>query len=517
MLHDSIAAAPTATRRNLAVTGVMLVIFLFAIDATIVSTSMPTIVAKLGGLELYSWVFSIYMLTSALTTPIFGKLADLYSSRRLMLVGIGTFLVGSALCGAAQSMEMMIGARAVQGLGGGAIYALAFIIVGTLYSADQRAKMQGIISSIWGLASIFGPLGGGVIVENWSWRWIFFVNLPLIAIATALIVVGLKAEQSEKRRPALDLAGAVTLLVGLLLIFYALAEAAYAHHALNAQTAATILLGIAVLLIFYFIEKRASEPIIPLELFHIGLYKSSTAVATLSAMGVFGAVSYLPLYLQGVLGMTATGTGAALLVLSVAWTAGSLLAGQGINRLGYRRVSASGMSLLAIGYGLLIALRIDSGIGPIIIAAIAIGVGMGLANLTTLVAAQTAVSPQRIGVATSTVMLFRTFGGAFAVSLFGTIMLGHMQSSLAQLAKSNTTVRADLWRKLANPQNLLQLDTRAEIPADLLAQLIPALADALWYAFMAGLVLMVVGIASACFMADYTPATTPGPARRSRA
>jgi len=497
--------------RNLAVAGVMLVIFLFAIDATIVSTSMPTIVAKLGGLELYSWVFSIYMLTSALTTPIFGKLADLFSQRRLMLIGIGIFLIGSTLCGAAQSMEMMIAARAVQGLGGGAIYALAFIIVGVLYPGQQRAKMQGIISGIWGLASVFGPLGGGVIVENWNWRWIFFVNLPLIAIATALIIVGLKEEQGEKRKPALDLAGAGALLVGLLLIFYALAQSAHAHHPLTAETAAIIAIGIAVLVIFYFIERRAPEPIMPLDVFHIGLYKSSTAVATLSAMGVFGAISYLPLYLQGVLGMTASGTGLVLLVLSMGWTAGSLLAGQGINRIGYRLVAIAGMSLLVFGYLLLIAPRAGAGALDVIIGSLAIGVGMGLANLTTLVAAQTAVSPHRIGVATSTLMLFRTFGGAFAVSLLGTVMLGRMQSALAQLKNSNTAVPPELWDKLANPQNLLQASTRAEIPVDLLAHLIPALGDALWYAFLTGFALMVIGIAAGCFMAGYTPASTPRP------
>jgi len=161
------------SKRNLAALGVMVVIFLFAIDATIVSTSMPTIVGKLGGLELYSWVFSIYMLTSALTTPIFGKLADLFSKRRLMLIGIGIFLLGSMLCGAANSMEAMIAFRAVQGLGGGAIYALSFIVVGVLFPADQRARIQGIISGIWGIASVLGPLAGGLIVEYASWRWIF--------------------------------------------------------------------------------------------------------------------------------------------------------------------------------------------------------------------------------------------------------------------------------------------------------------------------------------------------------
>src|SRR4029078_7897669 len=169
----------TRSKRNLAASGLMLVIFLFAIDATIVSTAMPTIVAKVGGLELYSWVFSMSMLTSALTTPLFGKLSDLYSRRRLMLIGIGIFVVGSTLCGAAQSMETLVLFRSIQGLGGGAIYALSFIVVGVLYSAHERAKMQGLISGIWGIASILGPLAGGIIVENWSWRWVFFVNCPI--------------------------------------------------------------------------------------------------------------------------------------------------------------------------------------------------------------------------------------------------------------------------------------------------------------------------------------------------
>ncbi len=219
-------STPERTKRNLAVTGVMLVIFLFAIDATIVSTAMPTIVAKLGGLELYSWVFSIYMLTSALTTPLFGKLSDLYSRRRLMLIGIGIFVVGSTLCGAAHSMEALIVFRALQGLGGGAIYALSFIVVGVLFSAEERARIQGIISGIWGVASVLGPLAGGIIVEHWNWRWAFFVNLPITAVAIALIVAGLKETRQERRAHKLDIAGMLTLFAALLLLFYALSHSA---------------------------------------------------------------------------------------------------------------------------------------------------------------------------------------------------------------------------------------------------------------------------------------------------
>ena len=503
--------AADISKRKLAAVGVMLVIFLFAIDATIVSTSMPTIVGRLGGLELYSWVFSIYMLASALTTPIFGKLADLYSKRRLMLIGIAIFLLGSTLCGAAQSMEAMIAFRAIQGLGGGAIYALSFIVIGVLFPAEQRAKMQGIISGIWGLASIFGPLAGGVIVEHWSWRWIFFVNLPLIVIATTLIVVGLKEEAGEPRPANLDIPGTAALLIGLLLIFYALAQSAHAHHPLNTETVGFIVAGLAVLAIFCFLERRAAEPIIPLDLFSIRLYRSSAVVATLSAMGVFGAISYMPLLLQGVVGMAASRTGMVLLVLSLAWTVGSLLAGRWINRWGYRFTAVTGMSLISVGYATLIAPFATTSTGAVVISASAIGVGMGLANLTTLVAAQTAVAHQRIGVATSTLMLFRTFGSAFMVSVMGTVMLGHMQSSLAHIQSSTTTVDAAIWSKLANPQNLLEPATRAQLPAGLLPSMITSLGDALWFAFFTGFVLMLFGVAMSFLIDNYTPANTPRP------
>jgi EmrB/QacA subfamily drug resistance transporter len=506
----------TTSKPNLAAIGVMLVIFLFAIDATIVSTSMPTIVAKLGGLELYSWVFSIYMLASALTTPIFGKLADLFSKRRLMLIGIAIFLIGSTLCGLAQSMKAMIAFRAVQGLGGGAIYALSFIVVGVIFPAEQRARMQGIISGIWGLASVLGPLAGGVIVENWSWRWIFFVNLPLIAIATTLIVVGLKEEADTRRAARLDLAGAFTLLVGLLLIFYALAQSAHARHPLNAETLSYIGAGAVILIAFYFIERRAAEPILPVDLFNIGLYNSAAAVATLSAMGVFGAISYMPLFLQGVLGLTATGTGLVILILSMGWTAGSLLAGRWINRFGYRFAAVSGMGLLAAGYAIFIAPLFSANIVAVALSAGAIGVGMGMANLTTLVAAQSSVPPQRIGVATSTVMLFRTFGAAFAVSVMGTVMLAQMQNSLGQLRAANPSVDAAVWSKLANPQNLLEPLTRAQIPGELLPKLIASLSDALWYAFLTGFVLMLIGLAIGFLMTNSTPANTPRGGEPSR-
>jgi EmrB/QacA subfamily drug resistance transporter len=495
---------PETTKRNLAVAGVMLVIFLFAIDATIVSTAMPTIVAKLGGLELYSWVFSIYMLTSALTTPVFGKLSDLYSRRRLMLIGIGVFVAGSALCGAAQSMEALIWFRAVQGLGGGAIYALSFIVVGILFPAEQRAKVQGVISGIWGVASVLGPLAGGIIAENWSWRWAFFVNLPVAAVAIALIVVGLKEPRQERRAHKFDIAGMLTLLAALLLLFYALSHGAHSRQPLNAQLAELLALASILLIAFYFIERRAAEPIIPLDLFYLRLFKTSTAVGMLAAMGVFGAISYLPLYLQGVTGLTASRAGMVLLFLSVAWTLGSVIAGQALNRFGYRDVSAFGMLFMAVGYSFFVASRSELSVVWVAVSGTLIGTGMGMANLTTLVAVQNTVSHQRIGVATSTLMLFRTFGGAFAVSLMGTVLLHQMQHGLSQISAGGLS--SALLDKLAHPQNLLEPATRLQIPSELLPRLIAILGDAMWYAFLTGFALMVIGVTVSFLMSNDTPA-----------
>jgi EmrB/QacA subfamily drug resistance transporter len=504
---------PVNSKRQLAVTGVMLVIFLFAIDATIVSTAMPTIVAKLGGLELYSWVFSIYMLTSALTTPIFGKLADLFSRRRLMLIGVAIFVLGSTLCGAAQSMEALILFRAVQGLGGGAIYALSFIVVGILYPPEDRAKMQGIISGIWGIASILGPLAGGIIVELWNWRWAFFVNLPITAVAVALIVVGLKETGQQRRAHKLDFAGTFTLLAALMLFFYALSRSSHSAQPVNVALVGTIVGAVFLLTVFYFIERRAAEPIIPLDLFHVSQFTTSAAVATLAAMGVFGAVTYLPLYLQGVTGLTASRAGMVLLFLSVAWTAGSLIAGQALNWIGYRASAATGMILLAAGYSLFVAFKSDLSVFWVAISGTLIGTGMGMANLTTLVAVQNSVSHQRIGVATSTLMLFRTFGGAFAVSVMGTVLLHQMQRGLSQLSAGSLSTA--LLDKLAHPQNLLEPATRAQIPPALLPRLIAILGDATWYAFLTGFALMVIGVAVSFFMSQDTPADKPKSTRRA--
>ncbi len=490
-----------------AVAGVMVAVFLFAIDATIVSSAMPTVVSQLGDIDLYSWVFSVYMLTSALATPIFGKLSDLYGRRTLILLAIGAFVVGSAACGAARTMPQLIVFRAVQGLGGGAVYALAFIIVGVVFPAEQRARMQGLIASVWGVASVLGPASGGFIAEYWDWRWIFWINLPLGVLAATLIIAGFREERAQGARRSLDLAGAVVLLAALMLLFYGLLVAANQLDLVTAESIAVVVGVVLMLTLFIVIENKTRDPLLPMALFRMPNYSRPTALSLLAAMGIFGVIGFLPLYVQGALGGSASLAGLTLLPLSVGWTAGSLTAGRVAPGWGYRNVCATGMALIVAGYIPFMVLEHAGGMIMMIVAVSAAGTGMGMTNVTALVAAQGAVPFQHLGVATSTVMLFRTIGGALILSIMGSILLQRMNAAFTVIAADlETSAPEPVLQKLLNPQNLLDPATRALIPADLMPTLIGALVNALWWAFLVGLAAAVAGLVLSCFLESRRPA-----------
>ena len=492
---------PASNRAPVAVAGVMVAVFLFAIDATIVSSAMPTVVSQLGGIDLYSWVFSVYMLTSALATPIFGKLSDLYSRRTLILLAIGAFVLGSAACGAAQSMTQLIIFRAVQGMGGGAVYALAFIIVGVVFPVEQRARMQGLIASVWGVASVLGPAGGGFIAEYWDWRWIFWINLPLGVAAAGLIIAGFREQRTEGARRSLDLAGAAILLSALMLLFYGLLVAANQIDLITAESVVVVVGVVVLLALFIVIEGKARDPLLPMALFRMPSYSRPTYLSLLAAMGIFGVIGFLPLYVQGTLGGSASLAGLTLLPLSVGWTAGSLTAGRVAPVWGYRNVCATGMALIVAGYIPFMVLEEAGGMTIMLIATSAAGTGMGMTNVTALVAAQGAVPFQHLGVATSTVMLFRTIGGALILSIMGSILLQRMNATFNVIAADlKASVPESALQKLLNPQNLLDPATRAQIPTDIMPTLIGALVNALWWAFLVGLAAAVAGLVLSCFL-----------------
>ncbi len=296
-----------------------------------------------------------------------------------------------------------------------------------------------------------------------------------------------------------------------------MAESAEARQPLGPELWILIVFAAIIRAVFVAIERRAAEPIMPIDLFRLKLFRICAAVAALASMGVFGALSYLPLDLQGVYGLAASHAGLVLLLLSLGWTCGSLIGGQWINGLGYRFVTVWGMALMNFGYALFLFPFIGFGVASIVVSAVLIGVGMGMANLTTLVAAQTAVPLERIGVATSTVMLFRTFGGAFAVSLMGTVLFNEMQRGLARLVSAESvSLSATLRDKIADPQNLLEPATRALIPQEYLPKLTGLLGDAVWYAFLTTFVLMLIGLVLSLCIAPYTPANTPQSDDRAR-
>jgi EmrB/QacA subfamily drug resistance transporter len=494
----------------------MLVIFLFAIDGTVVSAAMPTIVGKLGGLELYSWVFSAYMLTSALSTPLFGNLSDLYGRRRLMLIGIGLFTLGSALCGMAQTIEQLVVFRAVQGVGGGAIYALSFIIIGFLFPPERRAQMQALISGLWGIASILGPLAGAVLTLYWSWRWIFFINLPLCLIASVLIGLGVSEAQAESRRRP-DLKGAAALLIGLFFLFYALEQGQRNAFDFDGTLSGLLAASGAALLWFYRIERRAPEPILPPALFRLRLFGICLALSWLASMGMFGVITYLPLYVQGALGGDASHAGLSLVLASLGWTAGSFIAAPGMNRLGYRAVSAAGMLLMVLGYGWFIAAADRLEFFSMLAIGALIGVGMGMVSITSMVAAQNTAPRRQLGAATSTVMLSRMLGGAFGIALMGSVLVARMERRLTDVsAGAFADLSEGFLKKLANPQNLLDPATRALIPESFRVFLVEILAGSVWHAFFAGFFVMLVGLGVSFFMSASTPAMAHGD-RKDRA
>ena len=401
--------------------GVMLSTALVAVDATIIATAVPSIVGSLGGFAEFPWLFSVYLLAQAVTVPVYGKLADVFGRKPVMLVGIGLFLLGSVLCGLAWDMTALIVFRAVQGLGAGAVQPMSMTIVGDLYSLEERAKVQGYIASVWAESSVVGPTLGGVFSEYVSWRWIFFVNVPLCLIAAAAI--GLRfTERVDRSRPSIDYTGAGLLTVALTLLVLGLLEGGQAWAWASVPGIAVLAGGVVLLAVFVLVERRAADPVVPL-----GLLRNRLLVATSLASACVGAVllgltSYVPTFVQDVLGTGPLVAGFALAALTLGWPVSASQAGRVYLRIGIRATALIGTAVVLAGAGLLLLLDESASVLQVGATCFVLGLGMGFTAAPTLIAAQSAVGWQQRGVVTGLNMFSRSAGSAVGVAVFGAVV-----------------------------------------------------------------------------------------------
>ncbi|QHC63247.1 MFS transporter [Rathayibacter festucae] len=394
---------------------------LVALDATILSTAVPSIVADLGGFEQFPWLFSIYLLAQAVSVPLYGKLSDVIGRKPIMLIGIGLFLVGSLLCGLAWSMPALIAFRALQGLGAGAIQPMGITIAGDIYTVAERAKTQGYLASVWGISSVVGPTLGGVLSDLGAWRWIFLVNIPLCLLAAFLLIRSFRETTRGERTP-LDLAGASVLAVGTALLILGLLEGGNAWPWLSPAGVGVFVVAALAFAGFVAIERRAVAPVLPLWVLTRRVLLSTSLVSVTVGAITLGVTSYFPTFAQGVLGSSALGAGFAVAAMTIGWPVAASLSGRLYLRIGFRRTAFLGAALVTVGTGLTILLGASSSLWEIAGFCVLIGAGMGLVATPTLIRAQASVEWNERGVVSSTNFFARNIGSAIAVAVFGAIV-----------------------------------------------------------------------------------------------
>jgi len=425
------------TRNRLVVItlGIMLSLFLASMEGTVVATAMPSIVAQLGGFSIYSWVFAIYMLTSTTCVPIYGKLSDLYGRKLVYIISMLLFLAGSILCGQARSMEQLIIFRAFQGLGAGGVLPLAFTIIGQLFSLEQRARMQGLFSGIWGVSAIIGPLIGGFLVDQISWHWVFYINVIPGVLACALVWMAWKEPaRVAGQRVDIDFLGGGLLTLGGLSLLLGLNELGTPLGWWCLAAAACLLTGLV------WAEKRAPDPILPLPLFKDRLFTVSILHGILAGVAMFGSITYVPLFVQAVLGTSATEAGITLTPSSLAWTIASIFGMRMLLKMGYRTLSLIGMVILVAGTFFMSQIGVGTNQISIMLFTSMMGIGMGLSIPAFLIAVQSTVSRRDLGVATSTLQFSRSIGGTLGVSILGVFLSNRLASQLLAAGVDPTSV-----------------------------------------------------------------------------
>jgi EmrB/QacA subfamily drug resistance transporter len=437
----------------------LLVLLLASLDQTIVSTALPTIVGDLGGIQHLSWVVTAYLLASTISGPLYGKLGDLYGRKKLLQAAIVIFLIGSALCGASQNMGELIAFRALQGLGGGGLLVTTIAVVGDIIPPRERGRYQGFFGAVFGVSTVIGPLLGGFFVDNLSWRWIFYVNVPIGLAALAVIAVAFHA-RPPSAHARVDYLGAAVLAGALsaIVLFTSLGGTTYGWS--SPQSIALVTIGAALTVAFPFVEAHAAEPILPLELFRNRVFVVTSAIGFIVGLALFGSVTYLPLYQQIVKGHSPTESGLQLTPLVGGLLVTSIASGQLITRYGrYRPFPIAGTAVATVGLYLLSRLDVNTSTWLAAVYMLVVGLGLGMVMQVLVLAAQNAVPYRLLGVATSGSTLFRSVGGAVGVSLFGAIFANRLAHELGSRLPAGTRLPA-----AANPAAVKRLPAAVHAP-----------------------------------------------------
>ena len=473
-IQPEILGIRSLPRRQILITlaGVMLAMFLSSLDQTIVGTAMPRIITDLGGFAHYTWVTTAYIIASTITIPITGKLTDMYGRKWFYIAGLAIFITGSLLCGLSQTMTQIIIFRGLQGMGAGIMMANAFIVIGDLFPPAERGKYQGLMTGVFGISSIIGPTLGGFITDNLSWHWVFFVNVPLGIIIIGLFILFFPNFRPSNAKPKIDYPGIVTLILAVVPTMLALTWAGVEYPWGSVPIISMFVFSAAMTALFIVIEGRSDEPIIPMWLFKNRIVAISTIVIFITGIGMFGGIIFIPLFFQGVLGLSATASGSFLTPMMLGVVAGALVSGQVLSRAGghYRLQGMFGLAAIALGMGLLSTMTVETSYARAVFYIILTGIGLGITMPLYTIAVQNAVPYAVMGVATSSTAFFRSIGGALGLAIFGSVMNNRFASELVNGISPAA-------KEIISPE---PLDSLAHNPQALMS---PEAAEQLWSFF----------------------------------